>query len=405
VAAEQAETAVNTIGAPFDVAVVGLGALGSATAWQLARRGHTVLGLERFDLLHDRGASHGDSRIIRLSYHTPGYVSAAIEAYHDWALLEADCRRPIVLRCGGVDLFPPMAAIDVEDYVNSLSAMAVPYEVLTASVARARWPGLAVPEGSTVLYQDRTGIVPATLGTQLMQEQARRFGADLRHRQQVVELTDLGEGVALRTAEGRRHFARRVVVTADAWTNEILAGIDVRLPLTVTKEQVVHFGVRDAGADGSGGRHAPGAFPVWIWMDDPSWYGFPTYGAPTVKVGQDCGGQPVDPDDRTFDVDEAALHGVRALMRVLVPGAQDVQRVTTCLYTLTPDRDFVADVVPGHTSIVVGLGAAHGFKFAPWFGRVLADLSTHGTSSTDLSGFGLGRRGITDPGAPARWLV
>jgi sarcosine oxidase len=396
---------VNPVGQPFDVAVVGLGVLGSATAWQLARRGHSVLGLERFELGHTRGASHGDSRIIRLSYHTPNYVSAAIEAYQDWAALEADSGRSLVLRCGGVDLFPPAAAIDIEDYVNSMTAMAVPYTVLTASVARARWPGLAVPEGTTVLAQDRTGIVPASLGTRTLQEQARRHGADLRELQRVVEISDLGEAVVLRTAEGRRHFARRVVVTADAWTNDVLASLDVSLPLTVTKEQVVHFGVSDARVDGAGGRHAPGAFPVWIWMDDPSWYGFPTYGAPSIKVGQDCGGKPVDPDDRSFDVDEDALHGTRALMRVLVPGAGDVERVTTCLYTLTPDRDFVADRLPGHECVVVGLGSAHGFKYAPWLGRVLADLATDGTSTTDLSAFCLTRRGITDPHAPVRWLV
>jgi sarcosine oxidase len=396
---------MSRVGETFDVAVVGLGALGSATAWQLARRGRSVLGLERFELGHRRGASHGESRIIRLSYHTPSYVSAAIETYEDWALLEADSGRSLVLRCGGVDLFPPGAAIDIEDYVNSLTAMAVPYEVFTASAARARWPGLAVPEGTTVLFQDRTGIVPCDLGRLTLQEQARRFGADLRPEQQVVEIVDLGEAVVLRTAEGRRHVARRVVVTADAWTNDVLASLDVRLPLTVTKEQVVHFEVLDADEDGVGGLHAPGTFPVWIWMDDPSWYGLPAYKNATVKVGQDCGGQEVDPDARTFDVDEQALHGTRAFVRTLVPGAQDAKRVTTCLYTLTPDRDFVADLLPGHGSIVVGLGAAHGFKFAPWFGRVLADLATRGVSSTDLSGFGLGRRAITDPDAPMRWLA
>lgn len=392
-------------GGTYDVAVVGLGALGSATAWQLARRGHSVLGLERFEFLHTRGASHGDTRIIRLSYHTPNYVSAAIETYADWALLEADAGRSLVMRCGGVDLFPPAAAIDIEDYVNSMTAMAVPYDVLTASVARARWPGLAVPEGTTVLHQDRTGIVPAGGGVRILHEQARRFGADLRELHEVVELVDLGEGIALRTAEGARFTARKVVVCADSWTNQVLAGLDVQVPLTVTKEQVVHFAVRDSDPDGVGGRHAPGTFPVWIWMDDPSFYGFPTWGEASVKVGQDCGGLPVDPDDRTFEVDEEALHRTRALMRVLVPGAEEVKRVTTCLYTLPPDRDFVADTVPGHPDVVVGLGAAHGFKFAPWFGRVLADLALHGTSSTDLSAFSLSRRGLTDPQAPLSWLV
>ncbi|MBI4939186.1 MAG: N-methyl-L-tryptophan oxidase [Actinobacteria bacterium] len=396
---------MHPVGEPYDVAVVGLGALGSATAWQLARRGRSVLGLERFSFGHVRGASHGDTRIIRLSYHTPNYVSAAIEAYQDWAALESDSAEQLVLRTGGVDLFPPAAAIDIEDYVNSMAVMGVPYQVLTATTARGRWPGLAVPEGTTVLHQELTGIVPAGRGTRVMQEQARRFGADLRDEHQVVELVDLGDGVAIRTAEGTRHFARTVVVTADAWTNDVLASVDASVPLTVTKEQVVHFSVADADEQGRGGRHAQGAFPVWIWMDDPSFYGFPAYFQASVKVGQDCGGQPVDPETRTYETDEDALRRARAFMRVLVPGALDVRTVTTCLYTLTPDRDFVLDRLPGHENVVVGLGSAHGFKFAPWFGRVLADLATTGTSSTDLSAFSLSRRALTDPDAPLTWLV
>ena len=390
----------------YDVAVVGLGGLGSATAWQAARRGKRVLGLERFTLgAHNKGATHGDTRIIRLSYHTPAYVSAAIETYQDWSTLETDCGEPLVERTGGVDLFGVGAAIEAEDYVNSMTAMGVPYQVLTAAVARGRWPGLAVPEGTTVVFQERTGMVPPSRGVQVMQEQAARFGADLRDGQRVVELADLGEAVSIRTAEGDRYLARRVVVTADAWTNEVLASLDVHVPLTVTKEQTVHFAVEAADDEGRGGVHSVGAFPVWIWMDDPSFYGFPSFHEASVKVAQDCGGLPVDPDTRTFEPDDEALRRTRAFVRTLVPGALDVLRVSTCLYTLTPDRDFVVDRVPGHENVVVGLGAAHGFKFAPWFGRVLADLATTGSTSSDLGAFSMGRRALTDPGAPLTWLV
>lgn len=390
-------------GGTYDVAVVGLGALGSATAWQLARRGYSVLGLERMAFLHHAGASHGDTRVVRLAHHTPNHVSAAIETYEGWAQLEADTGRSLVLRCGGVDLFPPAAAVDVEDYVNSMAAMAVPYEVLTASVARARWPGLAVPEGTTVVHQDRTGVVPAGGTVRILHELARRYGAHLHQYQYVVEIVDLGEGVALRTGAGRRFSARRLVVTADAWTNRVLDSLDVRLPITVTKEQVVQFRVSDCDAGGVGGRHAPDRFPVWTWMDDPVAYGLPTWGDDTVKVVMD-GGPELDPEHRTVDIDEGVLQRARALTRVLVPGAGDAQRVSTCLRTSTPDGDLVVGAVPGHESVLVGLGGRYGFTYAPWFGRVLADLATTGTTSTDLSAFSPTRRGLTGAHAPVSWL-
>ena len=202
---------MNPVGEPFDVAVVGLGALGSATAWQLSRRGRTVLGLERFDLGHDRGASHGDSRIIRMSYHTPGYVSAAIEAYQDWALLEADCRRPLVLRCGGVDLFPPMAAIDIEpraDAIEHRCNVLAHRRIVraTASEPDFLWPRkqagiltaqpLHHPFGKSSLQQFHQGVDPArTVG-------AKRLPAGRAH----VSDADL-DLIDLRPADNRRYLA------------------------------------------------------------------------------------------------------------------------------------------------------------------------------------------------------
>jgi sarcosine oxidase len=393
-----------------DAVVIGLGALGSATAWQLARRGVSVIGLERFELGHLRGASHGDSRIIRLSYHTPAYVGNAQQAYQDWADLEADSGRSLVLRCGGIDVFPPRAAIPVDDYVNAMTARGVPFEVLDDDATRRRWPAITVPDGSTVVQQNETGIVPASLGTTTMREQATAHGARLVERCPVVELTADDDGVRARCADGSTVRARTAVVTADAWTNDVLAGLGVQVPLTVTKEHVVHFALDDA-AVGTRAReqalatHSPGAFPVWIWMDDPSYYGFPSYGEASVKVGQDCGGRVVDPDTRDFEPDADYVAAMRDFVARTVPGAGGVSRVTTCLYTLTPDRDFVAALVPGRPRVAVGLGSAHGFKFAPWFGRVLADLATTGATTSDVAAFTLDRPALTDPSAPRHWLV
>ena len=153
-------------------------------------------------------------------------------------------------------------------------------------------------------------------------------------------------------------------------------------------------------------RFAPEVMPLWIWMDDPSFYGFPTYGEATVKAAQDCGGPPVDPDDRgevREDPDDARSAG--GLMGEILPGSGDPVRSKRCLYTLTPDRDFVLAPVPGHENVVVGMGAAHGFKFAPTFGRLLTDLVTTGSSATDLSPFRLDREALTNPDYVANWLV
>ena len=382
----------------FDHVVIGLGALGSATAYELARDGHRVLGLDRFPLGHSRGASHDSSRILRHSYHTPEYVRLTLEAYADWARLEEVSGTELVSTVGGLDLFPPAAAIPADDYVRSLDAVGVGYERLDGAEATARWPEFRLPEGTFVLRQPDAAIVPAARGTAVLQEQARRHGAELRAESPVVDLRDTGTGVEITTPRGAVHAAT-AVVCVDAWTNDVLAPLGVRLPLEVTLEQVTYF--RPAEPE----RFAPGRHPLWIWMDDPSYYGFPCYGEATVKAAQDCGGPRVDPDDRTFAPDPAMERRLSEHLARMLPGSGQPVRSVRCQYTLTPDRDFVVSPVPGHERVVVGLGAAHGFKFAPTFGRLLAGLALGEPSPIELTSFRLDRPALTDPAYAAHWLV
>ena len=379
--------------------VVGLGALGSSTTYELARRGHQVLGLERFELGHTRGASHDTSRILRHSYHTPAYVALTFDAYEDWARLERDSGAALATTVGGVDLFPPDPAIAMADYTDSLAACEVPFELLEVDDVAARWPQFRLPRGTVGLYQPRAAIVPAARGTRVMQHQARAHGAVLRDRTPVMAVRDLGaSGVEVLTG-GTTYRCRRLVVCADAWTNQVLDGLDWQVPLEVTLEQASYFRPADPAA------FEPGRIPLWIWMDGPSFYGFPCYGEPTVKAAQDCGGPPVDPDRRTDDVDADRLALLTAFVGRLLPGAGSPERSIRCLYTLTPDRDFVLGPVPGHEAVVVGLGAAHGFKFAPTLGRLLADLAVDGRTDTDLTAFRPDRRALTDPSYVGNWLV
>jgi len=384
----------------YDIAVVGLGGIGSAAAYWSARRGASVVGFEQFELGHDRGASHDHSRIIRLSYHTPGYVELAKAAYTAWAELEADADEPLIVRTGGLDLFPPGAAITPHDYRHSLEHAGVAYEWLDGAEIRRRWPQFRVADDVAGLFQADGGIAPAARATRVHQQMAREHGARLVPSTGVDTIRSVGGEVEI-VAGGEAYRAARVIVAADAWANDLLAPLGAEIPLTVLREQVTYF---DSPVPE---RFAPDRIPVWIWMDDPSFYGFPVYGEHAVKAAQDCGGLPTTARDRSFDPDPVELARlVEFMARLFGPEAIAAPRLTkTCLYTLTPDRDFVLDAVPGTPEILVALGAAHGFKFASWFGRTLAEMALTGTATSDISPFRFDRPALTDRAYVANWMV
>jgi sarcosine oxidase len=381
-----------------DVVVIGLGALGSAAAWACARRGARVIGVEQFELGHERGASQDHSRIIRLSYHTPHYVGLTKQAYPAWDLLAGDTGETVVEVTGGLDLFPAGASIDVADYTTSMDAEGVPYEVLSGTQVRERWPawsGLA--DDVTALFQAQTGFVAASRAVAALQRGAVGHGAELRDRTMVTDVR-MEDGRVVVTTEDGSIRAAKAIVAADAWTNRVLAPLGRQIPLTVLKEQVTWFEVDDPD------RFTAAGFPVWIWMDDPSWYGFPAMDG-AIKGAEDCGGRPVDPDTRSFAPDpdnEARLTG---FLHDTVGGVGALRSSKTCLYTLTPDRDFVLDRVPEAPEVAVALGAAHGFKFAAWFGLTLAELTLDGATTADIEPFRLDRAALTDPDAEVSWLV
>jgi sarcosine oxidase len=377
-----------------DVAVVGLGALGSATAHQLARRGVDVVGFEQFELGHVRGASHDTSRIVRRAYERPEYVRLADAAFRDWADLEAATGETLLTPTGGLTFCPPDARRPAGDFVDSLRLVGCEVEELDAAAVAARFPGFRVPDGVTAVHDPSSGIVHASRTVATLQLHARMAGARLRPRCPVTALDDSGDGVVLTTAAGPVH-AGTVVLCADAWTNHLLAPLGAAVPLRVMQEQVTYFAAEHPA------ELAPGRFPVWIWDGEVCYYGFPTYGEPTVKAARDVSELLTDPDRRTFVPDPGRLQELCDFMAATVPGSGPPLRTVTCQYTLTPDRDFVVDAVPGHPDLLLGLGAAHAFKFTPTFGRVLADLATTRATDEDLSPFRADRAALRLPAAAA----
>ncbi len=309
---------------------------------------------------------------------------------------------PIVTISGGLDLWPADPAIPQADYTGSLAAEGVPFELLDAAEVMRRWPQWHVADGTTAMFQAQGGLADPFKGNAAHRRLATERGATLRDRTPVRAIRPLAGGGYAVDAGDTTHTAGRVIVATDAWTNQLLEPFDRRLPLTITKEQVTYFAAPDPAA------FAPDRFPVWIWMDDPSFYGFPTYGEAGPKAAQDVGGEIVDPDTRTFDRDEAAFVRLHAFLATHLPGALGPPILTrTCLYTLTPDRDFVVDRLPDAPGIVVGLGAAHGFKYASVLGRVLVELALDGTSPSDgeLGAFRIDRPILQERNPATSWMV
>jgi sarcosine oxidase len=384
----------------FEYIVLGLGGFGSAAAYWLARRAGTeVLGLEQFELGHVRGESQDHSRIIRLSYHTPGYVELAKHAYRTWAELERDSGERVVLRTGGLDLGPRESAIPLSNYSDSMDAAGVEYERLDAAEIMRRWPQWRLDDDTHGLFQAESGIAMAARANAAHVRMAREHGATLRDRAP-VQVVRAGDGeVEVGTADAT-YRCRRLVVTAGAWSNGALGRVGIELPLTVTKEQVTYF------ASPQLDQFQPDRFPIWIWMDDPCFYGFPAFGEAGPKAGQDAGGRETTADARTFEPDAEALDRVVRFLERHLPGALGpVIYTRTCLYTLTPDRDFVLDVLPDHPEIAVAIGGGHGFKFASLVGQILSELSIDGRSLRDLTPFRIDRPILQLKDPPRNYMV
>jgi sarcosine oxidase len=387
----------------WDAIVVGLGAIGSGAAYWLSRRfGDRVLGLEQFELGHTLGAGQDHSRIIRLSYHRPDYVRLARRAYSTWAEVEAESGTRIVTRTGGLDIAPREAAIPLGDYVSAMTAEGVAFEHLDGPAIMRRWPQWRLGEEHHGLFQADAGIADPNRANAAHQRLARAHGARLLEHSPVTRLRDASGELEVHLAGGGVHRAGHVVLAADAWTNELLSPFDRQLPLTIIEAQVTYFAAPDPAAFG------PDRFPIWIWMDDPSFYGFPTYGEAGPKAAEDVGGDEATPATRTFQRNEASFARLTDFLGRHLPGHLGPEIVTkTCLYTLTPDRDFVVDRLPDQPNVLVTLGAAHAFKFASVLGRILSELVVEGStpSAREIDRFRIDRPILLEANPATSFLV
>jgi sarcosine oxidase len=368
------------------IVVIGLGATGSAVLYQLARRGVRTVGIEQFDIGHDRGSSHGPTRIFRLAhYENPAYVPLLRRARELWRELETICGEKLLATTGIAELGPPGGEL-VRGTLAAAARHDLPHEVLDAEALMRRYPAFTIPESTMAVIQPDGGTIEAAAALDAHTRAAADAGAVLRTGEKVLAIKPHRNGVRLTTDRGRIEADGAVVATGP-WLAKILP--DLHLPLRVTRQMVGWFEPNDAR------QFAADRFPVFLLESRHGiHYGLPYYGRMGLKIAKHHHfNEVVNPDDYAMAVAAADEAAIRAPLAEYLPGANGrLLSAQTCLYTMTPDETFIIDRLPGSPHIVIASPCSgHGFKFSPVVGEIAADLVTTGTTRHDIAPFRLGR--------------
>jgi sarcosine oxidase len=362
----------------YDAIVAGLGGMGSATACRLAGRGKRVLGLEKFHPAHDRGSSHGRSRIIRQAYfEDPAYVPLLLRAYELWEQLERDTGQELMTLTGGLMIGRREGEL-VSGSVMSAEEHGLPYELLDADEIRGRFPPFSPDPETVALYEEKAGFVRPEETVRAHLDRAGSLGADLRFEEPVVSWEASEDGVRVET-QGGSYEAERLVITPGAWAPQLIA--DLGLPLEVER-QVMYWFEPENGRE----PFLPDRFPIYIWEPDDgnTFYGFPAQdGDRGVKVAFfRAGGTPTTPETIDREVYQEEVDFIRGYLAEYVPDlAGRCLDARACMYTNTPDLHFVISLHPELERVAIACGfSGHGYKFCSVVGEILADLATEGST-------------------------
>lgn len=368
----------------YDAIVVGLGAMGSATLFHLARRGLRVLGLEQFSAGHQFGSSHGDSRIIRETYFEhPLYVPLVQRAHHLWRELEATSGKSLMTISGGLMIGPTDGSV-VSGTLRSAREHGLPHEILTPSEVHDRFPPFKLARDLVAVLDPRAGYLDPEACNRAHVDAARNAGAEAHFDEPVLEWTPDGDGVRVRTQAGD-YTADHLVLAGGAWTSALAP--DLALPLTVERQTVFWF-----ESDGMNSGYDAADFPIYAYEYKAGHicYGFPRLPRGMKASVMHSGELERDAESVRRTVTNDEVKPLRAALRPVLPQLADaaVRESSVCIFTNTPDHDFIIDFHPDHRQVLISSPCSgHGFKFASAIGEIQADLIAGGKARFDLSPF------------------
>lgn len=375
----------------WDVIVVGLGGMGSAAAAHLARRGRRVLGLERFTPVHNRGSSHGETRLIRQAYfEDPAYVPLLLRAYELWEDLDRE-RPGIFTKTGGLTI-GSQASRSILGCQTSALHWNLPHELLDADEIRRRFPVLTPSPTEVAFYERAAGYVWPEETVRAHLERAAVAGAEMRFEEPVISWRATADGgIEVASASGR-YTAEALVLAPGAWASRLLVHL---APSLTVERQLLFWFMPEGGLDGF---RSP-QLPVYLWedMSGMQMYGFPACGSAQegAKVAFFRNGIPSDPDSLDREIRSDEIEQMRAFAASRIPRLPGrYQRGLACMYTTTPDEHFIIGRDQTYPQVTMAAGfSGHGFKFVPVVGEIVADLVIDGTTHRPIELFDPARLG------------
>jgi sarcosine oxidase len=372
----------------YDVIVLGVGGMGSATCFELARRGRRVLGLEQFRLVHDRGSSHGRTRIIRTAYYEhPTYVPLVRRAFERWLELEQLSGKHLLTACPCLSIGTPESEV-IRGVKQAANEHRLVVEALSPSDLRQLFPPFRFSDQYVGLLEQESGFLYVEECVRSYVDAACWLRADIRAEEPAMEWQPEGSGVMVRTGKGT-YYTARLVITAGPWAAGLLGRYGARL--SVMRQIPMWFATEDDRL------FRRDRFPIFIAeTPEGAFYGFPVIDADGLKVARHYGApelsSPTEVSRTVSDDDEIP---VRRFLVEHLPSASGARRhASVCIYTLSPDRHFIIDVHPAHPQVALAAGfSGHGFKFASVVGEVLADLAEKGSTELPVEMFRIGRFG------------
>ena len=353
--------------------------MGSSAVYNLAKRGQKVLGIEKFDVPHSEGSSHGVNRIIRLAYYEDSsYVPLLRRAYEMWSEIETIAKEQLLYKTGSIDTAPSGHEL-FEGSLQSCLEHDIPHEILNYRQINERFPGYEMPPGHMGLYQQDGGFVLSERAIVAYVNAAVTEGATIQARETVLNWEPEADGVRVFT-DRSEYTADRLVITAGAWTAGMLPSLE---ELAVPERQVLAWLQPEEPS-----LFTPEVFPVFsAFFEEGRYYGFPVFGIPGFKIGRYHHLEEVaDPDHVERNVTQEDEDVLRAASARYFPKANGtIMTLKTCLFTNTPDEHFIIDTVPGYPQVAVAAGfSGHGFKFASVVGEILGDLSINGKTRHNI---------------------
>jgi len=370
----------------FDCIVLGVGGVGSAALYHVARRGARVLGLDRFTPGHDRGSSHGETRVIRLAYFEHAdYVPLLRRAYTLWEELESQCDTTLYVQTGILEMGPPDGEV-VSGVTKAARQHGLDVEELSAAAIRQRYPGIQLPEDWAGIFEARGGYLRVEASVRAHVDEAVKHGAHLRTGEVIQGWHIDGDSVVVQTDQ-ETYRAQQLIVTAGAWAPRLLESLGVRL--TVLRKPLLWYRTQTPN------YHVDNGFPVWLFETASGvFYGFPEIDTMGLKVAEHSNGAPVDDplalDRRLLPEDRQPVESFLATH--LLDVSRECLHHTVCMYTMTPDQHFLIDRHPQHVQVCFAAGlSGHGFKFATVLGEILAQLTLDGETPQPIGFLGLDR--------------